>query len=375
MKKLVVFHPAIAPYRIDFFNSLNAYFEASFYFLHVDALEQSFNQEELKKRLDFIPHYLSAGVLGMKNLRPDAFSILRKQQPEIVFCSEFNILGVLVLLYKKLYNPKLKVFTICDDSKEMALSADAKKVYLRNKLVKRFDGVILANREVVQWYQYTYRMKEKFLYFPIIQEDYQFRKRLEEALPLTAQLAKEYNLSGKRIILYVGRLVTVKNLELLIQSFHLVINKFPQTVLIMVGEGEELIPLQQKVIEFGIGENIIFAGKKQGNELYAFYNLGQHFVLPSSYEPFGAVVNEALLAGCFTLCSSAAGSAGLIEEGDNGLLFDPRSQTELTAKLESALLRCAPMEDISVKPNRMIQSYRVYLNRFIHQVNHILNKR
>ncbi len=370
-KRLLVFHPALAPYRIDFFNSLHESFDASFYFLYVDALEQSFNQEELIKRLYFKPHYLSGAALGIKNLRLDVFSILHNQKPDIVFCSEYNILGVLVLLYKKLYNPKLKVFTICDDSKEMALTAGAKQKCVRDKLVKRFDGVILANEEVTKWYRETYNTKQKFIYFPIIQEDYEFRRRLEETLPLTKQLAEEYNLSNKQIVLYVGRLAAVKNLKILIHSFHAVVHKFPQVVLIMVGEGDELISLQQEIKKLGLEKNILFAGKKQGSELCAYYNLGQLFVLPSSYEPFGAVVNEALLSGCYTLCSAVAGSAGLIRKGDNGDIFDPKSVTGLTTKIESALLRCAPLGDIEVKPNRMIQSYREYFNRFIDQVNNI----
>ena len=44
-EKVVIFHPAIAPYRIDFFNSLNEAFDVSFYFEHRDPLEQSFDQE------------------------------------------------------------------------------------------------------------------------------------------------------------------------------------------------------------------------------------------------------------------------------------------------------------------------------------------
>lgn len=375
MKKLVVFHPALAPYRIDFFNSLNQSFDASFYFLYLDTLEQSFNQNELKERLEFKPQYLSAGILGMKNLRLDIFSILRKQKPDVVFCSEYNILGVLVLLYKKLYDSKLKVFTICDDSKNMALAATTKEKHVRNYLVRGFDGVILANREVTRWYQDTYNMKDKFIYFPIIQEDYAFRKRLEEALPLTRNLVEEYNLSGRQIILFVGRLVALKNLNVLLRSFHLVSERFPQAILIMVGEGDELASLQKEVESLGIKNKVLFIGKKQGIELSAYYNLGQLFVLASLYEAFGAVVNEALLAGCYTLCSSAAGAAGMIEEGENGAVFDPRSITELTAKLEAAMLKHTPLEQVEVKPNRMKQSYREYFNRFIHQVNDIVRQK
>ena len=60
MKKLVVFHPAIAPYRVDFFNSLNKTFDAEFYFEFEDVLEQSFAQDKLREIM-FCPSNFGAG--------------------------------------------------------------------------------------------------------------------------------------------------------------------------------------------------------------------------------------------------------------------------------------------------------------------------
>lgn len=56
-KRAVIFHPAIAPYRIDFFNSLSETFDASFYFEFEDPLEQSFDKEKMRRRLAFMPMF------------------------------------------------------------------------------------------------------------------------------------------------------------------------------------------------------------------------------------------------------------------------------------------------------------------------------
>lgn len=372
MKKLIVFHPAIAPYRIDFFNSLNEHFDASFYFLYLDALEQSFDQEELISRLSFRPHYLKSGRLGMKNLRPEVFSILRREKPDVVFCSEYNLLGIMVMLYKKMYAPQLKVVTICDDNKEMAAGLSGKKKVVRDYLVKRFDGVILANPGVTEWYNKAYSDKHKFIYFPIIQEDHYFRNQLEKALPLTQEYAGKFSLKNRKVILYVGRLAEVKNLDLLLDAFHRLSASYPQAFLLIVGEGTEYERLHQKIYRQGDEQNILFLGKRQGADLYAIYNLAQLFVLPSIYEPFGAVVNEALLSGCYTLCSEIAGSSGLIEKGVNGELFNPASVQDLAGKLESIMPSCAPLEIMKVKENRMSRSYREYFTCFMREINHII---
>ena len=69
--------------------------------------------------------------------------------------------------------------------------------------------------------------------------------------------------------------------------------------------------------------DIYYVGRKEGIELKAWYLAGQILVLPSSYEPFGAVVNEALLAGEFAMVSENAGATCLIND-ENGLILDIR---------------------------------------------------
>lgn len=373
-KKLVIFHPAIAPYRIDFFNSLYDAFEATFYFEFEDALEQSFAQDKLRGRLHFTPRFLSPGLFGIKNLRTEVISILRKESPDIVFCSEYNIMGLLILFYKMLFNRELAIYTICDDSKDIAAKASCVKRIMRSIAIRFYTGIIVANNEVLSWYKNHFKAKHKFLYFPIIQRDQEFRQLLDKALPISKTLAEQYQLHGKKILLFVGRLTAVKNLSFLLRALDYVIDTYPDTVLLLVGEGNDRDTLEQEIKRLHLEKHVIFAGKKQGDELYAHYNLGQIFILPSYYEPFGAVVNEALLAGCYTLCSSAAGAACLIDPKSNGDRFDPVQLSDLTEKLQTALEHCDKIEQVSIKENNMFQSYDQYMISLLGQLESIQKK-
>lgn len=364
MKKLVVFHPAIVPYRTDFFNSLNERFDAAFYFEFVDALEQSFAQDRLRENLDFVPQYLKPGLWGIKNLRLQVFSILKKETPDIVFCSEYNMLGLLVLIYKLLFNRKLRVFTICDDSKDIANSATLIKKCMRFISVTFYSGVILTNDNVMSWYIDHFHAKRKFLFFPIIQKDQKFRHSLEKALPIAGRMTDELQLKGRQVLLFVGRLIDIKNLLLLLDALASIVDRYPRTVLLLVGDGEQRSTLELHAEKKGIQDHVLFVGKKQGADLYAYYNIGQIFILPSYYERFGAVVNEALLAGCYTLCSSAAGAACLIDTPNNGAVFDPHDQTDLAEKLDYALANSLPFEYVYMKPNRMCKNYDQYMSDF-----------
>ena len=373
-KKLVVFHPAIAPYRVDFFNSLNKEFDAIFYFEFGDVLEQSFAQDELRGRLEFVPRFLAPGLFGIKNLRTQVLSILKKEQPDVVFCSEYNILGLLLLVYKFLFNWKLSIFTICDDSKEIAESATLVKRCMRFIAVKLYSGIILTNDDVLSWYVERFQTRQKFLFFPIIQKDQDFRLLLENALPVSRILKDTYHLEGRQVLLFVGRLIDIKNLFFLLDAFALVVKRYPKAILLFVGDGDQREALERHAERNGLANHVIFAGKKQGEDPYACYNVGQIFVLPSYYERFGAVVNEALLAGCYTLCSVAAGAACLIEPQKNGDLFDPASKTDLAEKLAQGLECCKDLRHISLKANKMCYSYDLYITSFFNQLNSIIDK-
>ena len=108
-KRAIILHPAIAPYRVDFFNSLAKEFDASFYFEFDNALEQAFDQEKLRKRLCFAPHFLSSGFMGIKNLRLEVLTILWKNKADVVFVSEYK--------YKDGFSGNGHLFVIID--KEM----------------------------------------------------------------------------------------------------------------------------------------------------------------------------------------------------------------------------------------------------------------
>ena len=364
-KKVVLFHPAIAPYRVDFFNSLNDAFDAEFYFEFHNVLEQSFKQQALIDRLHFTPHYLKKGLFGIKNLRWQILSILRQTKPDLVICSEYNLTTVLVLLYKWLFQRSLEVISICDDSCGTAATEGLIKQWSRSLLVQRLDGIILTNLSIFNWYQTHLKRYGRLLYFPIIQKDEQVRAQLCEALPISQNIWNQQFKKGQQILLFVGRLIAIKNLHFLLEALNQIKEEYPDAILLLVGEGEEQQALQQKVVAYGLEKRVIFVGKQEGATLYAYYNLGQIFILPSYYERFGAVVNEALLAGCYTLCSSAAGAACLIQEGLNGALFDPHQVADLAQKLRMALSQTAPLKQVTVKPNQMLTSYSQYLQKLL----------
>lgn len=140
-----------------------------------------------------------------------------------------------------------------------------------------------------------------------------------------------YRLHNVKTLLFVGRLVEVKNLSSLLKACSLLSFDYK---LIIVGDGVLKESLEKEARELGI--NVEFVGRKNDSALTAWYCCADVFVLPSVLEPFGAVTNEALLGGCNCVISKIAGSACLIKEGVNGFLTDPNSVEDISKQIAKA---------------------------------------
>lgn len=64
-KKLLIFHSALAPYRINFFNKLSEEFSATIVFLSDNLRNQNFNRANLLAQITFTPHYLKHKIVIM----------------------------------------------------------------------------------------------------------------------------------------------------------------------------------------------------------------------------------------------------------------------------------------------------------------------
>lgn len=100
---------------------------------------------------------------------------------------------------------------------------------------------------------------------------------------------------GDIVLLHVGRFDLVKNQELLVDIFHDYHNANPRSKLLMVGDGPTQKLVRDKVKKNGLGEDVIFAGKRA--DVDRIYNAADIFLLPSLYEGLPTVAIEAQVNG------------------------------------------------------------------------------
>ncbi len=159
----------------------------------------------------------------------------------------------------------------------------------------------------------------------------------------------------KKQFLYVGRFSKEKNLKMLIESFCLCSNESWELVLIGGGilknELEQYIALKAK-------NNIKLLNGIPWNKLPKIYATASVFVLPSISEPWGLVVNEAMLCEMPILVSNHCGCVeDLVEEGKNGYSFNPFDLNELSSKMNLMINEPQRIKAFGKRSYQIIQKY------------------
>jgi glycosyltransferase involved in cell wall biosynthesis len=119
---------------------------------------------------------------------------------------------------------------------------------------------------------------------------------------------------GTPVALYVGRLASEKNLEVLVAAWRAMNQARPDSRLVLVGDGPARAELQRQCPQ------AVFAGLRSGADLAAHYASADVFLFPSITETFGNVTPEAMASGLVVLAYDHAAAGQLIRSGENGLL-------------------------------------------------------
>lgn len=140
-------------------------------------------------------------------------------------------------------------------------------------------------------------------------------------------------------IVFVGRLIEDKKVDLLLQACQLLLGEFPGLRCTIVGEGPERERLERLAASLSLGANVCFAGRVEDDQTFGLMKAAKVFAQPSIREGFGITVIEAQASGCVPVVARGPHTAApdLVRDGVDGLICDPTSES-LAASL-AALLR------------------------------------
>ncbi len=207
---------------------------------------------------------------------------------------------------------------------------ESKFNYLLNVLgkfiVKRADSIRAISQKLENYLVLDLKLSpKKIINFPISMDVDLFLK-MDQQVDMRAKFPTFNN-----IVLFVGRLIKQKYAGLLLKAAPIVLEKFPSTLFLLVGDGAERRKLEHLARKLNIKDNVVFEGKVTNDMLTSYYHSCTIFVFPSNYEGWGRVAIEALACGKPVIMTDVGCAGEAVVDGKTGYIV-PVSSTDILAQ-------------------------------------------
>lgn len=176
--------------------------------------------------------------------------------------------------------------------------------------------------------------------------------------PEIVDAAKSLRSRNLFTFLYVGRIVSDKGVNELVDAFGKLHALNPHCRLALVGKMEEnLDPLKPSTLKKILAlKGIRAVGEKQDDELIAWYAASDCFVLPSYREGFPNTVLEAGAMGLPSIVTDINGSREIVENGKNGIIIPPKDENALIEAMQQMLDNDSKRDSMATAARPMIAS-------------------
>jgi glycosyltransferase involved in cell wall biosynthesis len=201
--------------------------------------------------------------------------------------------------------------------------------WIASKFVKKIVGVSQETIDDLVKFERISQKKCTVIFNGIVKK--KFHDKID-----TVFLKKSLGIHNDSFIIGVcARLSEQKGLSYLINSMPYVLSHFPQTTLVIVGDGILFHKLKDESEKLGISENVVFCGKRLDiPEILQIFDL---YVLPSLWEGLPIGLIEAMASGCPIIATNVGGNKSIICSGDNGVLVEPKDSDTLALEILNLL--------------------------------------
>jgi glycosyltransferase involved in cell wall biosynthesis len=166
-------------------------------------------------------------------------------------------------------------------------------------------------------------------------------------------LRKKWGWPDGLMFLYVGRLSYEKRLPEFLKAWGGVFLKAPDhSAIAFVGAGPKEAEIRAETSGWPAGR---FFLHPPTDEVWAAYAAADVFVLPSKSEGLSNALLEAMASGLGILASRVGGTAKILKDRENGLLFNPEDPRELLEKLQAVRYGPAMLEDLGRHAHQTVQ--------------------
>ena len=293
-------------------------------------------------RYSFIKNFSPSKSMDCKWYNAINFSVFKKiktSTAQILLINGWSYFtDCLVILSAKLYGKEVWVRADNPLSQEQrkGIKAVLKKFVLRKLLFPQLDKFLYVGKESKAFFEFYGAKQHQLIYTPHAVNNNYFH---QQAAQFSSHRSTFRNILkiplDSFVFLVTAKFIKEKNHFDVLHAFEKINDT--NSFLIFVGDGP-LVDIIENYIQTKKIKNIILVGFVNQSELHKYYLVSDCFILPSSSETWGLVVNEAMNFSLPIILSDACGcSADLIEEGVNGLIFPAGDSVSLSIAMQRML--------------------------------------
>lgn len=164
----------------------------------------------------------------------------------------------------------------------------------------------------------------------------------------------------QKVVLGVGRLVAKKGFRYLVEAASSILKKHPNTVFVVIGEGEQKKILEELSVKLKVARNFRFLGKINYKDLVSYYNFADVFILPSIRDEEGNLddqsvsVVEAMACGKPIVTTDFPGYRIVVENGRNGFLVKEKRSDLIVRALNDIFISKTKMVLMSKRSRYLV---------------------
>lgn len=219
-------------------------------------------------------------------------------------------------------------------------------------------GFMVSGELNAAYYRHYGAAEETFFLLPWAIDNERFFREGQLTPDERDAMRARFGVSGEQVmILFSAKLVPRKDPMTLLRAYERMRLR-DRAVVVFLGDGILREPLEAYAGTHGLERGVRFAGFVNQKELPRHYAMADLFVLPSSYEPRGAVLNEAMACGLPLVVTDRCGSLGdIVRENDNALVYRAGDVDTLAAILDRMTADGTLRHAMGVRSRDIIESW------------------
>ncbi len=342
MLRLAVVTPAPTPYRDPFWNVVAGTpgVDLTVYYCRRGDADRPWNISWKQQFTAVYPRAVAVLPNGESYLNPQITALLGQRRPDALILGGYNHLTMLAAARFARKN-RIPYYLMSEVYLAQPRSRWRRVVKgpIVRWIVRGASGWLPTGTLATQYLIHYGADPQRISPVPNVPDLDAIRAQSESIIPERDALRRRLGWSDEPAVLFVGRLLALKQVDTLIRAFACALSLTPAQ-LVIAGDGPERQRLEQLSRELGIACRVRFMGFVAPENLVELYCAGDVFVLPSSDETWGVVVLEALACGLPVIVSNMVGChPDVVVSADIGDVVPARDVHALAAALARRLAR------------------------------------